>query len=106
MHVAGDAALLHSRAGGRGLNLGVEDACVLAKRLCEGGLESYAAERREIATSVIRMTEMLTGIATLSNPLAQVGRELSARRRAVARSLRKRSRRSISGIAYPNPVAT
>lgn len=106
VHFAGDAAHLHSPAGGRGLNLGVEDACVLAKKLCEGGLESYAAERREIATSVIRMTEMLTRVATLSNPLAQVGRNFLLGGVLSREVFQKRLRRSIAGIAYPNPVAT
>lgn len=104
VHFAGDAAHLHSPAGGRGLNLGVEDACVLAMKLCEGGLESYSKERREIAKGVIRMTGGLTRVATLSNPLAQGLRNLCLEQLLSREFLQKRLRRSIAGIAYPNPV--
>ncbi|MEX0923082.1 MAG: FAD-dependent oxidoreductase [Rhodovibrionaceae bacterium] len=104
VHFAGDAAHLHSPAGGRGLNLGVEDACVLAMKLCEGGLEDYSEERRKIAMGVIRMTGGLTRVATLSNPLAQGLRNLLLEKLLSREFLQRRLRRSIAGIAYPNPV--
>lgn len=104
VHFAGDAAHLHSPAGGRGLNLGVEDACVLAMKLCEGGVERYSQERRKIAKGVIRMTGGLTWVATLSNPLAQGLRNVLLSRLLVREFLQRRLRRSIAGVAYPNPV--
>lgn len=104
VHFAGDAAHLHSPAGGRGLNLGVEDACVLAMKLCEGGVESYSEERRKVAKGVIRMTGGLTRVATLSNPLAQAVRNVVLSRLLSQEFAQRRLRRSIAGIAYPNPV--
>lgn len=104
VHFAGDAAHLHSPAGGRGLNLGVEDACVLAMKLCTGGLESYSAERRRIAQGVIRMTGGLTRIATLSNPLARALRNLFLSQVMSREFAQRRLRRSIAGIATPNSV--
>lgn len=104
VHFAGDAAHLHSPAGGRGLNLGVEDACALAMKLCEGGLERYSEERREIARGVIRMTGGLTRVATLANPVAQAARNLFLRQVLSREFAQRRLRRSIAGIAYSNPV--
>ena len=104
VHFAGDAAHLHSPAGGRGLNLGVEDACVLAMKLCQGGLDSYSAERHEIAKGVIRMTDALTRVATLANPAAQAMRNLLLRHVLPLGFAQRRLRRSIAGLAYPNPL--
>ena len=104
VHFAGDAAHLHSPAGGRGLNLGVEDACVLAMKLCEGGVESYSKERREIASGVIRMTGGLTRVAILANPVAQAARNFLLRYLLPREFAQRRLRRSIAGLAYPNPV--
>lgn len=55
--LAGDAAHVHSPAGGQGMNLGIEDAVVLGERLSQvldaGGdealLDDYAATRRQTA---------------------------------------------------------
>lgn len=105
VHFAGDAAHLHSPAGGRGLNLGVEDACVLAMKLCEGGIESYSEQRRKIAKGVIRVTGGLTRVATLSNPAAQELRNVLLRMLLSREVFQTRLRRSIAGVAYPNPVA-
>lgn len=105
VHFAGDAAHLHSPAGGRGLNLGVEDACVLAMKLCEGGLESYSAERREIAKGVIRMTGGLTRVATLANPVSQAVRNVLLRHLLPLEFAQRRLRRSIAGLSYNNPVS-
>ena len=55
--IAGDAAHVHSPAGGQGMNLGIQDAVVLADALATvlaGGpdtaLDEYSAARRPIAT--------------------------------------------------------
>jgi 2-polyprenyl-6-methoxyphenol hydroxylase-like FAD-dependent oxidoreductase len=75
--LAGDAAHVHSPAGGQGMNLGIQDAVALADALAEalaGGttaasLDQYAATRRAIAQQVVSMTDRLTRLATLPRGL-------------------------------------
>jgi 2-polyprenyl-6-methoxyphenol hydroxylase-like FAD-dependent oxidoreductase len=77
--VAGDAAHLHSPAGGQGMNTGIQDAINLAWKLglCISGdshdslLDTYGEERIPIAHSVISLTDRLTAIGTLRNPMLQ-----------------------------------
>lgn len=62
--LAGDAAHVHSPAGGQGLNMGVQDAVNLGWKLAqvvrgrspESLLDSYQAERHPIAARVLRTT--------------------------------------------------
>ncbi len=84
----GDAAHVHSPVGGQGLNTGVQDAhqlvwklaLVLRRTLSEASrealLDSYEAERRPIATQMVRMTSLATRVLTLENPLARKVRAL------------------------------
>ena len=66
--LAGDAAHLHSPLGGRGMNLGIEDATILARRIVNGGLERYSAERHRAGASAIRMVRIQTHLATSTSP--------------------------------------
>ncbi len=70
--LAGDAAHVHSPAGGQGMNLGIQDAVALSEALADvlaGGpdslLDDYSAARRPIARDVVTMTDRLTRLATL-----------------------------------------
>ena len=70
--LAGDAAHVHSPAGGQGMNLGIQDAVALADALRDalpGGsvaaLDLYSASRRPIAREVLTTTGRLTRLATL-----------------------------------------
>ena len=74
--LAGDAAHVHSPAGGQGMNLGIQDAIVLADALIAvlgGGpdarLDEYGDSRRRIALEVVALTDRLTRLATLPGPL-------------------------------------
>jgi 2-polyprenyl-6-methoxyphenol hydroxylase-like FAD-dependent oxidoreductase len=66
--LAGDAAHIHSPAGGQGLNTGVTDAHNLAWKLAlawHGNasaqlLDSYQPERAEVAAAVLRQADMQT----------------------------------------------
>ena len=62
--LAGDAAHVHSPAGGQGMNLGIQDAVALAEALADvlaGApdtvLDEYSAVRRPIAKGVVAMTD-------------------------------------------------
>jgi 2-polyprenyl-6-methoxyphenol hydroxylase-like FAD-dependent oxidoreductase len=71
--LAGDAAHIHSPAGGQGMNTGMQDAFNIGWKLAmvlrgEGGetlLDSYHAERYPVAKGVIDFTSMLTRVGTL-----------------------------------------
>jgi 2-polyprenyl-6-methoxyphenol hydroxylase-like FAD-dependent oxidoreductase len=77
--VAGDAAHLHSPAGGQGMNTGIQDAFNLAWKLAlvlrgrapDALLDSYEAERRPVALGVLKGSEALTRMVTLRDPLAR-----------------------------------
>lgn len=78
--LAGDAAHVHSPAGGQGMNTGMQDAINLAWKLamvCRGLstnpslLDSNDAERSPVGAEAIASAGRLTKIATIRNPIAQ-----------------------------------
>jgi 2-polyprenyl-6-methoxyphenol hydroxylase-like FAD-dependent oxidoreductase len=85
--VAGDAAHVHSPAGGQGMNTGMQDAFNLAWKLalvCRGEcseslLDSYSIERSAVGAEVLRVTGRLTMVATMRNHAAQAVRNLFGR---------------------------
>jgi 2-polyprenyl-6-methoxyphenol hydroxylase-like FAD-dependent oxidoreductase len=85
--LAGDAAHVHSPAGGQGMNTGMQDAINLAWKLAmvvrgearESLLDSYSPERNAVGNMVLRNATALTDVATLTNPAAQGARNLVAR---------------------------
>jgi 2-polyprenyl-6-methoxyphenol hydroxylase-like FAD-dependent oxidoreductase len=104
--LAGDAAHVHSPAGGQGMNLGIQDAVALADALTTvlGGaadrvLDDYAAARRPIAQQVITLTDRLTRLATLpraARPIRNAFMGAAGRLPAVRRALAWR----LSGLVY------
>jgi 2-polyprenyl-6-methoxyphenol hydroxylase-like FAD-dependent oxidoreductase len=77
--LAGDAAHIHSPAGGQGMNTGMQDAFNLAwklKMVIAGAarpslLDSYSIERSAVGDMVLRNAGRLTEAAILRNPIAQ-----------------------------------
>ena len=75
--LAGDAAHIHSPAGGQGMNTGMQDAFNLGWKLAvaaggeaaPGLLESYNAERHQVAARVITQTTRMTNLGTLHHEL-------------------------------------
>ena len=76
--LTGDAAHIHSPAGGQGMNTGMQDAFNLAWKLAlvqknsgNAGLllDSYHAERSPVAAQVLKGSGFLTRMGTLENPL-------------------------------------
>ena len=104
--LAGDAAHVHSPAGGQGMNLGIQDAVALADALAavlagepDSLLDDYSAARRPIAKGVVTMTDRLTRLATLPRavrPIRNVAISLVGRVPAVRRALA----RQLSGLVY------
>lgn len=65
--LAGDAAHIHSPVGGRGMNLGIEDACWLAWLVENGRTDEYTQLRHPPGAAVLRQTARSTrGIASKS----------------------------------------
>ena len=87
--LAGDAAHVHSPAGGQGMNTGIQDAVVLGEALIRAlaagsgePLDAYEATRRPIAHEVVALADRLTRLATVRRGLRPV-------RNAVLRGLSK-----------------
>ena len=84
--LAGDAAHIHSPAGGQGMNTGMQDAFNLAWKLamvCHGKasatlLDSYSPERSAIGDAVLRNAGTMTRVAILRNPILQEIRNAAA----------------------------
>jgi 2-polyprenyl-6-methoxyphenol hydroxylase-like FAD-dependent oxidoreductase len=104
--LAGDAAHVHSPAGGQGMNLGIQDAVALADALAAvlaGGpdslLDEYSATRRPIAQQVVALTDRLTKLATLPRalrPVRNVALAIIGRIPPITRALASR----LSGLVY------
>jgi len=82
--LAGDAAHVHSPAGGQGMNTGMQDAFNLAWKLAlvvrgecdEHLLDSYSPERSKVGDEVLKAAGQLTTVGTMRNPVAQTVRNL------------------------------
>ena len=113
LFLAGDAAHVHSPAGGQGMNTGMQDAFNLAWKLAlvikgvvSDGLvlDSYSAERSAIGDKVLADAGRLTSLVLIRNHAAQALRNLiggflfglSPVRRAMAETLTE------IAIGYPD----
>ncbi|MFH9892890.1 FAD-dependent monooxygenase [Streptomyces luteogriseus] len=82
LFLAGDAAHIHSPAGGQGMNTGIQDALNLGWKLahvCRGAapeelLETYEAERAPIGHGVRRLTDRAFTVGTSSHPVLRLAR--------------------------------
>jgi len=76
--LAGDAAHIHSPAGGQGMNTGLQDSYNLAWKLAltmkglakPALLDSYGTERHAVGRSVLKFTDTMTRVLELRNPVA------------------------------------
>ena len=72
--LAGDAAHVHSPAGGQGMNTGIQDGHALGRALATGRLDDYETRRRPVAQRVVAFADRMTRIATTRNPAARHAR--------------------------------
>lgn len=86
LFLAGDAAHVHSPAGGQGMNTGIQDAVALGRLLARvlGGepdslLDSYEAIRRPVALDVVALTDRMIRVATLRSRPARLLRNTAIR---------------------------
>jgi 2-polyprenyl-6-methoxyphenol hydroxylase-like FAD-dependent oxidoreductase len=113
--VAGDAAHIHSPAGGQGMNTGIQDAYNLAWKLAlvlqgrapDSFLDSYHEERYPVGRRLLQTTDRLFNVAATHNPVLIRLRNfllpLILPQVMGRRSLRARAFRFVSqlGIKYP-----
>jgi 2-polyprenyl-6-methoxyphenol hydroxylase-like FAD-dependent oxidoreductase len=82
--LCGDAAHVHSPAGGQGMNTGIQDSISLAATLAitledgdEARLDTWAARRHKVANDVVALTDRMTRVATMKSPTGQALRNMA-----------------------------
>lgn len=104
--LAGDAAHVHSPAGGQGMNTGIQDAIdlggvladVLAGRADEAVLDGYESRRRPVALQVVRLTDRATMMATLRGRPARSGRNAALALAGRVPAVRRRLTRQLAEL--------
>jgi 2-polyprenyl-6-methoxyphenol hydroxylase-like FAD-dependent oxidoreductase len=105
--LCGDAAHIHSPAGGQGMNTGLQDAhnlawklaLVISKSAKPDMLATYQAERHPVATEVLKETDMLTRVVTLRSPIAKAVRDRLAPIFSALEVVQDRASRALSETA-------
>lgn len=119
--LAGDAAHIHSPAGGQGMNTGLQDAANLSWKLAAavngrapqgvlGGssdrlLDTYHAERHPVGKTVLRTSGALVRLAMAKHPWTRGARAALAAVATHVRPVRTKVLGTVTGIgfAYPAP---
>jgi 2-polyprenyl-6-methoxyphenol hydroxylase-like FAD-dependent oxidoreductase len=105
--VMGDAAHVHSPAGGQGMNTGLVDAVVLGRLLAdvllgkapEATLDLYEEKRRPAAVEVLELAGRLTRIATVRSLAGRILRNLVLRVVGASPVFRRKLVLNLSGLA-------
>jgi 2-polyprenyl-6-methoxyphenol hydroxylase-like FAD-dependent oxidoreductase len=103
--LAGDAAHVHSPAGGQGMNVGILDAVALAGALAaalqgeDSALDAYGQARRPIAGQVVKLADRLTRLATVA-PAWRRARNVLLSTLARLPRMRRRLAWQLSGLVY------
>ena len=113
--LAGDAAHVHSPAGGQGMNTGLQDAANLSWKLAavatgrapDAVLDSYQRERHPVGRRVLQMSSALLRLAMLTGPAGRWARDHLGVALTRFRPTADRIAGRVSGldVAYPGPRA-
>ncbi|MFI9629508.1 FAD-dependent monooxygenase [Streptomyces sp. NPDC052042] len=113
--LAGDAAHVHSPAGGQGMNTGLQDAANLSWKLAavlhgrtnspEALLDSYHGERHPVGTQVLRSSGALIRLAMAKSPLQRTARAAATTVLSTFRTASDKAIGMVSGlsISYAPP---
>ena len=102
----GDAAHVHSPAGGQGMNTGLVDAIVLGDALTRvvrngepaGVLDAYSDRRRPAAGAVLALASRLTVVATMKHCRARLMRNAALRLLNHVQPFRRQLTMALSGL--------
>jgi 2-polyprenyl-6-methoxyphenol hydroxylase-like FAD-dependent oxidoreductase len=105
--ISGDAAHVHSPAGGQGMNTGIVDAYtlgrlladVLQERAGEDSLATYEVLRRPAAVQVLKLAGRMTDAATLRSPLGRYLRNAALSVLTRIGGIRRRIEMDLSGLS-------
>ncbi|MFJ7147664.1 FAD-dependent monooxygenase [Streptomyces sp. NPDC100445] len=110
--LAGDAAHVHTPAGGQGMNTGLQDAANLGWKLAAvagghadaGLLDSYQAERHPVGRAVLRSSGGIVRLAMARRPWALAARAALTAFVGAAAPVRRRLVGQVTGIGYRYPA--
>lgn len=106
--IAGDAAHVHSPAGGQGMNTGIQDAIVLGHalveviraRASEDSFSQYERSRRPVAEHVVALTDRMTRTATMHGRRARSVRNAAIRLIGSIPAVRRRMAFELAELRY------
>jgi 2-polyprenyl-6-methoxyphenol hydroxylase-like FAD-dependent oxidoreductase len=106
--LAGDAAHVHSPAGGQGMNTGIQDAIMLGQVLAkvlswqapESWLDTYERRRRPVGQHVVALTDRMTRVATLRSRWARLIRNRILRLVGSIPAVQRRFAQELAELRY------
>ncbi|MDT3728605.1 FAD-dependent monooxygenase [Streptomyces sp. DSM 41972] len=110
--LAGDAAHIHSPAGGQGMNTGLQDAANLSWKLAavvkgqvpDSLLDTYQSERHPVGKAVLRSSGGLVRLARAHHPAVRALRAAVTALVNAAAPARAKALAQITGIGYRYPA--